>query len=82
MGSSVLMQTPMPSPFAFLSLRIVVYPEIYTSESTMDWLNLVSVTIAMSACDIALCQNSPSLLCRPNAFVESSRRSGLSAGIG
>ena len=82
MGSSVLIQTPMPSPFAFLSLRIVVYPGIYTSESAMDWLNLVSVTIAMSACDIILCQNSPNLLCRPNAFVKSSRRSGLSTGIG
>ena len=39
----------MPSPLAFLSLRIVVYPGVYTSESAMDWLNLVSVTIAMSA---------------------------------
>ena len=83
MGSSVLIQTPMLSPFVFLSLRIVVYPGMYTSESAMDWLHLVSVTIAMSAlCDITLCQNSPNLLCRPNAFYKSSRRSGLSTGIG
>ena len=79
----MLIQTPMPLSFAYLSLRIVVYPGISTSESAMDWLNLVSVTIAMSALyDITLCRISLNLLCRPNAFVESSRRSGLSTGIG